>query len=161
MGGQINKVTGAYKNVRGTWRPVSNRKYDWDRIKSIINNVIDDSYKKYGVEPSVRRILYRLRDLGLLPVTEQAYKALSKKLTRWREEGIIDWKKIRDAKEGRGIAYLEPLEYCRDRPLSQEEILDIVRRETDRLFRVRVNPWRDQKYRIIGVVEKNAEYHTA
>ena len=135
-------------------------KYPWDKIRSVINDVIEHCYMKYGVEPSVRRILYRLRDLGLLPVTNQAYKALSRMLTKWREEGFIDWRKIRDARGERKLENLEPIEYFRDQPLTPEEIIEIVKSEIDWKFRVSINPWRDQPCRVIVFVEKEGEFHT-
>jgi len=134
-------------------------KYDWDKIKQIINDVIEDCIRRYGIEPSVRLLLYRLRDLGLLPATEQAYNALSRMLTKWREEGFVDWRKIRDAKEERTINYLEPIEYYRESPLDPEEIKYILQREIEWKFRSELNPWKDQKHRIIIVVEKNGDYY--
>jgi len=135
-------------------------KYPWDEIKEVIDDVIDHCYEKYGVEPSVRRILYRLRDLGLLPVTEQAYKALSRMLTKWREEGLVDWRKLRDPRGERKLEHLEPTEYYRDQPLTPEEIIDIVKMEIDWRFKVNINPWKDQPYRVVVFVEKEGEYHT-
>jgi len=134
-------------------------KYDWEKIRQIINDVIDDCIRRYGVDPSVRLLLYRLRDLGLVPATEQAYKALSRMLTKWREEGIIDWRKIRDAREERTISYLEPAEYYRENPLDPEELKHILQMEIEWKFRYEVNPWKDQKHRIIILVEKNGDYY--
>ena len=135
-------------------------KYPWGEIRKVINEVIDHCYAKYGVEPSIRRILYRLRDLGLLPVTEQAYKSLSRMLTKWREEGFVDWRKIRDARGERRLENMEPIEHHRDEPLTPEEILDIIKREVEWRFEVAVNPWLDQPRRVIVFVEKEGEFHT-
>jgi len=146
-------------NVRRKNSSKGGIKYDWDKIRQVINDVIDDCIRRYGVEPSVRLILYRLRDLGLLPATEPAYKALSRMLTKWREEVIVDWRKIRDAREERTISYMEPIEYYRESLLTVDEMIEIVKRRIENEFNVDVNPWMDQKYRIIVHVEKNGDYY--
>jgi len=137
-------------------------KYPWDEVRKVINNVIEECYWKYGVEPSIRRVLYRLRDRGLLPVTEQAYRKLSEKLTRWREEGYVDWRKLRDPEKRRMVLRLEPEERVRTTPMTLEELKEDLRKELDFLlyyyYTPSINPWRDQPYRVVVYVEKESEF---
>jgi len=134
-------------------------KYNWNEILKTLPEIISSLISEFGTEPSLRMIFYRLRDRGLLPATQQAYKRLSAKLTEWREKGLINWKLIRDAKAERICEYIEPIEWYQEKPLSPEEILEMIKDRLESMYDVQINPWIEQKYRVIIYVEKEGEYH--
>jgi len=129
---------------------------NWKEIIPEAERICRDHYNRYGVQLTLRGLFYILVSKGLIPNTKSAYKGLSRVLSKRRYEGKFSWDLIKD--ETRPSINLEDYEYYPTRPLSEEElkraILNYIEQHTD----VSVNPWEDQKYRVIVVVEKRALY---
>jgi len=53
-------------------------------------------FSEYSTRLTVRQIYYRLVSSITIPNNVKAYKRLVKQLTKAREEGAIDWRKIED-----------------------------------------------------------------
>lgn len=62
---------------------------DWNgQVLSEIKKQLKD-FEKQGIEPTVREMYYTLANLGVIPLTQAAYRALSDHTSRWRESDII------------------------------------------------------------------------
>ena len=140
---------------RATWQ----RKLSSSEIKlvEIAKSEAENYLKSYGIAPTVRQLFYILVSKNIIPNTRSAYQKLSNVLARARYFGYLDWKLIRD--ESRYHTYLEPAENYRTEPFSEDEILDWIKwKFIDSFNNVSINPWLDQKYRVVLVIEKFALY---
>ena len=72
-------------------------RYNWDRIMPRVKELLRE-YRRQGFKPTIRQIFYRLVSERLLPNVQKAYKALDRKLTKEREEGleVLGWKGEKD-----------------------------------------------------------------
>jgi hypothetical protein len=111
-------------------------------------------YRQYGTALTLRGLFYILVSKGVIPNTVTAYQTLSAKLAKARYEGRFPWHLIRDTT--RRVLRLERETRYPDRPLTADELRAILEAYIKHYSNVTVNPWEDQPYRIIVVVEKEA-----
>jgi 5S rRNA maturation endonuclease (ribonuclease M5) len=102
----------------------------------------------------LRGLFYILVSKNVIPNTVTAYQQLSSKLAKARYEGKFPWYLIRDTT--RRTIKLEKETQYPDRPLTAEELRKILEYYIKNYVNVSVNPWEDQKHRVIVVVEKEA-----
>jgi len=113
-----------------------------------------DYYSKYNAPPTLRAIFYALVSKNVIPNTKSAYKRLSAVLSQARYNGEFSWRLIKDETR---IAYqLEPDEFYETTPLTEEDLLELLKSKIDSRFDVEVNPWVDQEYRVLVILEKQA-----
>jgi len=141
------------------------RKHTWQRklsnselkLVEVAKIEAENYYNNYGITPTVRQLFYILVSKNKIPNTRSAYQRLSSILARARYFGYLDWKLIRD--ESRYHTYLEPTEDYRTEPYSENEIEEWIKwKFIDSFDNISVNPWIDQKYRVVLVIEKYALY---
>ena len=132
----------------------SRRRLDWHYI---IQEAIEFAHKfkeEQGFPTTLRGIFYYLVSKNLIPNTPNAYKYLSKKLSKGRLEGYIQL----DLKDDTRKIYIPPsTETPRTEwleKLTRDELIRILRN----VFGGRLNKWDGQPYRPIIVVEKNTLY---
>jgi hypothetical protein len=111
-------------------------------------------YRQYGVALTLRGLFYILVSKGIIPNTVSAYQGLSRRLAKARYDGEFPWYLLRDTTR-RSIKLEQETRYP-DRPLTAEELRSILERYIRYYTNVSVNPWEDQKHRVIVVVEKEA-----
>lgn len=68
---------------------------DWSEVKKDVKKAFK-YFDSQDVTPSLRTLFYRLESKGILPHTDSYYKSLSKKLVKWRKEGVFSWTCIKD-----------------------------------------------------------------
>ncbi|MFQ6085879.1 MAG: hypothetical protein ACE5OY_06430 [Candidatus Bathyarchaeia archaeon] len=68
---------------------------NWKKAIVEVESIVAD-FRGRGVTPTLRALFYALVSRELLPNTMNAYKYLSKKLVRARQEGFIRWQSIAD-----------------------------------------------------------------
>jgi len=127
---------------------------DWhDVIKEAID-FAKSFREQQGFPTTLRGIFYYLVSKNLIPNTPNAYKYLSKKLSRGRLEGYIEI----ELKDDTRTIYQPPqTEAPRTdwlEKLTKEELIRILRN----IFGGQLNKWDGQPYRPILVVEKNTLY---
>jgi hypothetical protein len=111
-------------------------------------------YRQYGTALTLRGLFYILVSKGVIPNTVSAYQGLSRKLAKARYDGVFPWYLLRDTT--RRSIWLEKETRYPDRPLTAEELKSILEYYIKHYTNVSVNPWEDQKHRVIVVVEKEA-----
>jgi hypothetical protein len=111
-------------------------------------------YLQHGTPLTLRGLFYILVSKGVIPNTVSAYKRLSEVLAKARYEGRFPWYLLKDVTRRRVDKELPT--YYPTSPLSPEELRKILEDYISRYADVRLNPWEDQKYRVIVVVEKEA-----
>jgi len=142
-----------------TSRPSWQRKLSTSELKlvDIARAEAENYYRNYGIAPTVRQVFYILVSKNVIPNTRSSYQKLSNVLARARYFGYLPWNLIRD--ESRYHTNLEPIENYRTEPYSEDEIEDWIRWKFINLFNnIQINPWLDQKYRVVLVIEKFALY---
>ena len=127
---------------------------NWGEVVREARRVAEDFYSKYNEPLTLRGIFYQLVSLDVIPNTKSAYKGLSRVLSRARYKGEFPWHLIKD--ETRPRFTLEIYEGYPTRALSEEELRKMLERYIESYMNVEVNPWQDQPYRIIFVLEKQA-----
>jgi hypothetical protein len=115
--------------------------------------------KAIGEPPTLRELYYRLASMNLIPFTRSAYTTLSDKLAEARLEGRFPIMLIKDMSR-RSATWLEQRTYYPTKPLTEEELLRALESYIDSYSDVTVNPWEDQRYRVIMVIEKDSLYDT-
>jgi hypothetical protein len=126
----------------------------WDAVVRQALREAEAYYQQYGTALTLRGLFYILVSKNVIPNTVTAYRTLSAKLAEARYEGRFPWNLIRDTT--RRVIKLEQETRYPDRPLSAEELKAILERYIKHYTNVSINPWEDQPYRIIVVVEKEA-----
>jgi len=111
-------------------------------------------YRQYGTALTLRGLFYILVSKGVIPNTVSAYQGLSRKLAKARYDGVFPWYLLRDTT--RRSIWLEKETRYPDKPLTVEELKSILESYIKYYTNVSVNPWEDQPYRVIVVVEKEA-----
>jgi len=114
---------------------------------------------RVGESPTLRELYYSLASIGLIPFTHSAYKTLSDVLAKARLEGRFPIMLIKDMSR-RSVTWLEERTYYPSKPLTEEELLRALESYIDSYSNVTVNPWEDQRYRVIMVIEKDSLYDT-
>ena len=140
-------------------KPSWMRKLSGNELKLVeIARVEAEEYlKRYGIAPTVRQLFYILVSKNVIPNTRSSYQKLSNILARARYFSYLQWELIRD--ESRYHTSLEPIESYRTEPYSEEEIEDWIKWKFINSFdNIQINPWLDQKYRVVLVIEKFALY---
>jgi len=140
-------------------KPTWQRKLSTSELKlvEVAKQEAEEYLRRYGIAPTVRQLFYILVSKNVIPNTRSSYQKLSNVLARARYFGCMDWKLIRD--ESRYHTNLEPQEYYRIEPFSENEIEDWIKwKFIDSFNNIQVNPWLDQKYRVVLVIEKYALY---
>ena len=127
---------------------------NWREVVREARKVAENFYTKYNEPLTLRGIFYQLVSLEVIPNTKSAYKGLSRVLSKARYRGEFPWHLIKD--ETRPRFTLETFEGYPTRPLSEDELKKILERYIESYMNVEVNPWEDQPYRIIVVLEKQA-----
>jgi 5S rRNA maturation endonuclease (ribonuclease M5) len=111
-------------------------------------------YQQHGTSLTLRGLFYILVSKDVIPNTKNAYKRLSEVLAKARYKGEFPWYLIKDAT--RRKIYKEIETWYPTSPLSPEDLRRILEDYINSYTNVNVNPWEDQRFRIIVVVEKEA-----
>jgi hypothetical protein len=111
-------------------------------------------YRQQGTALTLRGLFYILVSKNVIPNTVYSYQKLSRVLAQARYRGEFPWHLIKDAT--RRSIWMEPLSHYQTKPLSPEELKKIIEDYVNRYYDVSVNPWEDQKHRVVVVVEKEA-----
>jgi len=114
----------------------------------------EDFYERYHSPLTLRGLFYILVSKNVIPNTRNAYKRLSEVLATARYKGLFPWHLIKDT--SRKVYSCEKSTYYPTRPLSPEELKEILINYVESYSDVRVNPWDDQPCRVIITVEKEA-----
>jgi hypothetical protein len=126
----------------------------WDTIVEVALREAEAYYQQYSTALTLRGLFYILVSKNVIPNTVTAYQQLSSRLAKARYEGRFPWHLLRDTTR-RSIKLEKETQYP-DRPLSAEELKAILEYYIKHYTNVSINPWEDQPYRIIVVVEKEA-----
>jgi len=102
----------------------------------------------------LRGLFYILVSKGVIPNTVSAYKRLSDVLAKARYEGEFPWYLLKDVTRRR--IYKEVETRYPTSPLNPEDLKKILEEYINNYTDVKVNPWEDQKFRVIVVIEKEA-----
>lgn len=116
--------------------------------------VAKEYYDMHGTALTLRGLFYVLVSRGDIPNTKTAYKHLSNVLAKARYAGRFPWHLIKDAT--RRKIFMESTTSYPTAPLSPEDLKRILEDYINSYTNVTVNPWKDQPYRVIVVVEKEA-----
>jgi hypothetical protein len=111
-------------------------------------------YQQHSTSLTLRGLFYILVSKNVIPNTKTAYKRLSEVLAKARYEGEFPWYLLKDATRRR--IYKETATRYPTNPLSPEDLKKLLEDYINSYTNVSVNPWEDQHYRVIVVVEKEA-----
>ncbi|MDT7888235.1 MAG: hypothetical protein RQ885_04580 [Desulfurococcales archaeon] len=128
------------------------------RWAEVVEKALEEAekhWKDIGEPPTLRELYYRLASIGVIPFTQSAYKTLSEVLAEARMEGRFPIMLIKDMSR-RSVTWLEQKTYYPSKPLTGEELLKVVESYINSYSNVTVNPWEDQRYRVIMVIEKDS-----
>jgi len=130
---------------------------DWRVIVKEAEEIAREYSERYGVAPTLRGIFYILVSKGVISNTRSDYVYLSKVLSKKRYAGEFDPKLIEDRSRrvnvGRKSAVLE-----RDIAKARQRLLKEIELSIWFITRFYINPWDDQRRRVIIVLEKDALY---
>ena len=126
----------------------------WDYVVEVARREAEAYFNQYGTALTLRGLFYILVSKNVIPNTVTAYHQLSAKLAKARYEDRFPWHLLRDTTR-RSIRLEKETQYP-DRPLTAEELKSILEYYIKNYVNVSVNPWEDQKHRVIVVVEKEA-----
>jgi len=126
---------------------------DWGQVVKVCEKVCIETVNTVGVYPTLRELFYTLSSRGIIPHTKSSYKMLSRVLSERRYRGEFPFHYIRDTT--RVSEYLEKGEYYAQE-LDAEELKKRFLNYIESLASYSINPWVDQKNRIIVVIEKEA-----
>jgi hypothetical protein len=130
------------------------RKTNWEEVIRVARQEAERFYSENLSPLTLRGLFYILVSRGVLPNTRAAYKGLSEQLAKARYEGKFPWHLLKDTTRRR--IPLEAATSYPTKPLTAEELKKILEDYISAYTNVSVNPWEDQKYRVIVVVEKEA-----
>jgi hypothetical protein len=125
-----------------------------NELIQIAKQEAENYYNKHGTSLTLRGLFYILVSKNIIPNTVNAYKRLSAILAEARYNSDFPWYLLHDLT--RKFYYLETTTNYPTRILTTEEIRKIIEDYIKNYTNVSVNPWDDQKYRIIIIVEKEA-----
>ena len=126
----------------------------WDYVVEVALREAEAYYQQYGTALTLRGLFYILVSKNVIPNTVTAYQQLSSRLAKARYEGRFPWHLLRDTT--RRVLRLERETRYPDRALTAEELRAILEQYVKHYTNVSLNPWEDQPYRIIVVIEKEA-----
>jgi len=126
---------------------------DWSKVVEECKRICEETVNVVGVYPTLRELFYTLSSRNIIPHSKSSYKVLSRILSQMRYSGKFPFHYIRDTT--RGSEYLERGEYYAEE-LSVEELKRRIMNYIESLTSYSINPWVDQKNRIVIVVEKEA-----
>jgi len=124
------------------------------QLLDIAYEVAREYYQQHGTPLTLRGLFYILVSKGVIPNTVSAYKRLSEVLAKARYEGEFPWYLLKDVTRRR--IHKEVETRYPTSPLSPEDLKRILEEYINSYTDARVNPWEDQRYRVIVVVEKEA-----
>jgi hypothetical protein len=124
------------------------------QLLDVAYEVAREYYQQYGTPLTLRGLFYILVSKGVIPNTVSAYKRLSEVLAKARYEEEFPWYLLKDVT--RRKIYKEVETRYPTSPLSPEDLKKILEEYINNYANVEVNPWEDQKFRVIVVVEKEA-----
>jgi hypothetical protein len=124
------------------------------QLLDIAYEVAREYYLQHGTPLTLRGLFYILVSKNVIPNTVSAYKRLSEVLAKARYEGEFPWYLLKDVT--RRKIHKEVETRYPTSPLSPEDLKRILEEYIDSYTDVRVNPWEDQRCRVIVVVEKEA-----
>jgi len=127
---------------------------DWHGIIDEAVKFAQDFMDRQGFPTTLRGVFYYLVSKNLVPNTPNAYKYLSKKLSRGRLEGYITIELKDDTREIYHPPRTEAPRVDWLEKLTRDDLMRILRN----VFGGRLNRWDGQPYRPIIVVEKNTLY---
>ena len=133
---------------------MSTKRINWKKVIDKALILANRYTQQYSTPPTLRGLFYMLVSENTLPNTKSAYKRLSSVLATARYSGDFPWNLVKD--ETRSVFYLEPEEHYSTEELSEEKIRELLKELIDSHFDVSVNPWQDQKWRVIIILEKQA-----
>jgi hypothetical protein len=130
---------------------------DWAAIIEEARRTAEEYRERYGVALTLRGIFYILVSKGLISNTRSDYNYLSYVLSKKRYAGEFEWELIED-RTRRVEEYLYLRTKIPDLDLDKlwEELLREMKKKIEIMTEVRINPWDDQKHRVIVVLEKDA-----
>jgi len=138
--------------------------FNWkDAIPHFIE-VAQNLRDRIGTAPTLRGLYYALVSDETIPNTKNAYKGLSRVLTKARKDGVFPWYLIKDETRnmedsGECSFYGIPALEKKAENIAEEYIKTVknsIRRITDADVSLKVNKWENQPERVIIMVEKNA-----
>jgi len=68
---------------------------DWQEVKTEVSLALSE-FNRQGVKPTLRALFYWLVSRQVIPNTKAAYKALSRHMVKWRQEGTFAWDCLAD-----------------------------------------------------------------
>jgi hypothetical protein len=131
----------------------SKKRLDWEEIAKISYHEAKNYYDQQGEALTLRGLFYILVSKNVIPNTKNAYKTLSEVLAKKRYKGEFPNYLIKDIT--RKSSYMEAYEYYA-KELSEEEIKQKIMDLIDSSASFSINPWQDQRNRIIIAIEKEA-----
>jgi 5S rRNA maturation endonuclease (ribonuclease M5) len=131
----------------------SKKRLDWEEIAKISYHEARNYYQQQGDALTLRGLFYILVSKNVIPNTKSAYKTLSDVLARLRYAGEFPAYLIKDVT--RKSSFLEQIEkYATE--LTEEDIKKMVKDLIESYSSYSINPWTDQKNRVIIALEKEA-----
>jgi 5S rRNA maturation endonuclease (ribonuclease M5) len=129
------------------------KRLDWEEVSKIAYHEARNYYSQQGDALTLRGLFYILVSKNVIPNTKSAYKTLSDVLARLRYKGEFPAYLIKDVT--RKSNFLEQIErYAQE--LSEEQIKEMLKNIVETYSSFSINPWSDQKNRIIVALEKEA-----
>lgn len=87
---------------------------DWQEVRAEVAEALAE-FSRQGVRPTLRSVFYWLVSRQVIPNTKSAYKALSRHMVKWRQEGVFPWDCLADTTR-------EVLGWLSDAPLRPKEL---------------------------------------
>jgi len=129
------------------------KRLDWEEVSKIAYHEAKNYHSQQGDSLTLRGLFYILVSKNVIPNTKSSYKTLSDVLAKKRYKGEFPAYLLKDVT--RKTSYLEQIErYAQE--LSEEEIKKLVKEMIESYSSYSINPWTDQKNRIIVAIEKEA-----
>jgi 5S rRNA maturation endonuclease (ribonuclease M5) len=129
------------------------KRIDWQEVSKISYHEAKNYYDQQGEALTLRGLFYILVSKNVIPNTKNAYKTLSEVLAKLRYKGEFPAYLLKDIT--RKSSFLEEYEYYA-KELSEEEIKQKIMEMIESVSSYSINPWTDQKNRIIVAIEKEA-----
>ncbi|MEM1672869.1 MAG: hypothetical protein QXT86_12545 [Archaeoglobaceae archaeon] len=136
----------------------------WKNIVLEAKKEAQNYYSQHGIAPTLRGLFYILVSKNVIPNTINYYRTLSSVLAKERYVGNFPWYLIRDetrtfrwGEVGYSIVDAEKVvdELKNMKPEDKERILKEYLKNK---YRVKINKWEGQKYSVLVIVEKEAQY---
>jgi 5S rRNA maturation endonuclease (ribonuclease M5) len=111
-------------------------------------------YRQQGTPLTLRGLFYILVSKNVIPNTVYSYQKLSRVLAQARYRGDFPWSLLKDTT--RRSIHMEPLTYFQTKPLTPEEIKKFIERYIENYYDFSINPWENQRHRVVVALEKEA-----